>query len=111
MELDSTNDTVELERTDLNPFLRSLGFVERTLAKISGVCVTLMMFLTTLDVFLRFVFNSPIKGNYEFQEIMLVCVSFLGLSYVQSQRLHIVMDLLPEVLSKKTNWLYNFLET
>ena len=87
------------EKPNFNLFLRSLAFIERTLAKLSGLCVTVMMVFTTLDVFLRYVFNSPIKGNYEFQEIMVVCVAFLGLSYVQSQRLHIVMDLLPEILS------------
>lgn len=87
------------EQPNLNLFLRSLALIERVFAKISGICVTVMMLFTTLDVFMRYVFNSPVKGNYEFQEIMVVCVAFLGLSYVQSLRLHIVMDLLPEVLS------------
>ena len=62
------------EQQNSNLFLKSLAFIERTTAKISGICVTLMMIFTTLDVFLRYMFNSPIKGNYEFQEIMLVCV-------------------------------------
>ena len=97
------------EQQNSNLFLKSLAFIERTTAKISGICVTLMMIFTTLDVFLRYMFNSPIKGNYEFQEIMLVCVAFLGLSYVQSQRLHIVMDLLPEFLSDENQLIIRIL--
>ena len=107
MEFTDFNNTVE--RATNNLFLRPIVFLEKWTARISGVFVTLMMSLTTLDVFLRFLLNRPIPGNYELQEIMLVCVAFLGLSYVQSKRLHIVMDLLPEFLSDENNMIIRLL--
>ncbi|MBN2061003.1 MAG: TRAP transporter large permease subunit [Deltaproteobacteria bacterium] len=76
-----------------------MAFLERSLARLSGIGVIMMMVLTTLDVIGRFAFNRPIYGAYEIQEVLVVFVSFLGLSYVQSQRMHIVMDLLNEILS------------
>jgi len=80
--------------------LRLLSNAERVATNISGVFIIVMMILTTVDVILRDFFNSPIKGNYELQEMMLVGIAYLGMSYVQSQRQHISMDVLPEYLSR-----------
>ncbi|MFC1918331.1 TRAP transporter small permease subunit [Chloroflexota bacterium] len=56
--------------------------------------VMVMMFLTTADVFLRHVFNSPISGAYELSYLMLVAIVFLGLGYAELSGAHIKMDLL-----------------
>ena len=71
-----------------------LSRIEKIGASISAIFIVAIMVTTTLDVFLRYVFNHPIKGAYELEEMMLVSIAYLGLSYVQSQRGHIRMDVL-----------------
>lgn len=80
-------------------FSRLISYVERGFTNISGVLIMIMMFLTTMDVALRQFFNSPIKGAYELQVLMLPAIVYLGISYVQSQRNHIVMDAITSQLS------------
>ena len=75
-----------------NLVLRILDKVELGGVEAVGIMVAIMMVLTTADVFLRYVFNSPIKGNYELQTLMMVAVVFFGLAWAQSKRGHIRMD-------------------
>ena len=53
-----------------------------------------MMGVTLLDVFLRYVFNSPIRGSYDLVETMLVVFVFHGMSTAFLQRRNIVIDLI-----------------
>ena len=80
--------------------LRLMSKIERVSANISGIFILVMMILTTIDVFLRYVFNSPLDWNFEFQSLLLVGVAYLGISYVQSHRGHICMDVFSSRLSK-----------
>lgn len=80
-------------------FLRLLARTEKIGVYISAFFILVMMVLTTIDTFLRDVFDSPIPGVYELHSMMLVGVLYLGLSFVQSQRSHIRMD----VLSSRLN--------
>jgi C4-dicarboxylate transporter DctM subunit len=73
--------------------------IEKIGASISAVFIVVIMLLTTTDVVLRYVFNNPIKGAYELASMLLVSVAYLGLSYVQSQKSHIRMDVLSTKLS------------
>ena len=59
-----------------------------------------MMVMTTLDVFLRYVFNSPITGNYELQPLLLIGVVFLAAASIQAKRGHISLDLITSHLPK-----------
>lgn len=56
-----------------------------------------MMAVTLLDVFLRYVFNSPIRGAYELVESMLVIFVFHGMSTAFLQRRNIVIDLIDSI--------------
>ena len=53
-----------------------------------------MMVVTLADVFLRYVFNSPIRGAYELVEAMMVVFVFNGMSTAFLQRRNIVIDLI-----------------
>lgn len=72
---------------------RSVHALERALAVVSASIILAMMLLTTADVALRFLLNSPIPGAYELSEFLLVGVVFLAISYVQAARGHIMVDL------------------
>jgi TRAP-type transport system small permease protein len=54
----------------------------------------LMMLLTVADVFMRWVFNSPISGATELIELMMVVVVFPGLAYCALSGRHVRVDLL-----------------
>jgi C4-dicarboxylate transporter, DctM subunit len=90
-------------------FEKGLKLVEKAFAVISGIFVLVMMVGTTLDVFMRDFFNSPIKGNFELQSLLLSAVAYLGISFVQSNRGHITMDVLLTRLSKNNQLTVQFL--
>ncbi len=71
-----------------------LSKIERIGAIISGAFVLIMMVMTTLDVIFRYIFNSPITGNYELQPLLLVGVVFLAAASIQAKRSHISLDLI-----------------
>lgn len=79
--------------------VRILSKAERICAIASGAFILFMMLLTTVDVFMRYVLNSPLKGNYELQPMLLIGVVYLAAASVQAQRKHISLDLLPSHVS------------
>jgi len=79
--------------------LKWLSKTERVCAVIAGAFIILMMGLTTADVIARDFFNSPIKGNYELQPMLLIGVVYLAVASVQARRGHISLDLITSHLS------------
>ena len=53
-----------------------------------------MMCVTVVDVFLRYVFNSPIRASYDIVEAMMVMFVFNGMSTAFLRRRNIVIDLI-----------------
>jgi TRAP-type C4-dicarboxylate transport system permease small subunit len=62
--------------------------------RLAAIALVLMMSVTVLDVFLRYVLNRPIRGSYDFVEFMLVIFVFNGISTAFLQRRNIVIDLI-----------------
>ena len=62
--------------------------------RLASVALIVMMGVTLLDVFLRYVFNSPIRGSYDMVESMMVVFVFHGMSTAFLQRRNIVIDLI-----------------
>lgn len=60
-----------------------------------------MMFLTALDVALRYIFNSPLPGAYEVIEYLMAIVVPFGIAYCGHQGSHVVVDLLVVRLPKR----------
>lgn len=79
--------------------LKLLSKTERVGAVIAGAFILIMTLLTTADVIMRYVFNSPIKGNYELQPMLLIGVVYLATASVQSRRGHISLDLITSHVS------------
>lgn len=88
-----------MSKSSVNKIEQWQNIGERWLGGVAAGIVMVMMCLTSIDVVLRYVFNSPLPGVYELQEFLLVGVVFLGLAYTQSLRGHINVDLLPNRLS------------
>ena len=65
----------------------------RLLALAAGVFLLLLMAFTVIDVFLRYVFNAPLRSVYEFTEYMMALIVFLGIAYCGWTGGHIAVDL------------------
>ena len=88
------NASPEINIPFMNVALSVLEKLERWAIYLSVIMIFVMMILTSLDTFLRDVFNSPLPGVYELHSMMMVGVLYLGLAYAQSKRSHIRMDIL-----------------
>jgi C4-dicarboxylate transporter, DctQ subunit len=82
----------------VGPLLR---IVEYVLLCISILTILFIACFVGADVFMRFVFNSPIQGQLEFSELMLPIIVFLALSYTQATHGNIGMDLVLDALPPK----------
>lgn len=72
---------------------------QNVIGKISGVVnrigvffALIMMVLTTADVVLRYVFNSPIRGVFELTEFMMLILVAFGLAYTQLKKDNIYVE-------------------
>ena len=82
-------------------FAQGQTTAERWLGGVAAGIIMVMMFLTSVDVVMRYAFDNPLPGVYELQEFLLVGVVFLCLAYIQSLRGHINVDLLSGRLSPR----------
>ncbi len=62
--------------------------------KIGSYVLVGMVILTSLDIFLRRVFNSPFSWSYEMIEFMLVIVAYCYVPFTSSLSRHVSMDTL-----------------
>lgn len=79
-------------RRPMSKLHRLLGAVEKGGAGVSSSIILLTMFLVTVDVVMRYVFNSPIPGVYNVVELMMIGIVFLAVAYVQSHREHVKVE-------------------
>jgi len=85
----------------INNILRNVVYPLSRIINIFGSIILLgMMFITMVDVILRYLLNYPIPGAYELVQLMLVLVVFFGLAYTATQKGHIVVEILFLVLPK-----------
>lgn len=73
--------------------------------------IVVIMLVTTVDVVLRYFFNSPLRGAFEISELIMVVVVFFGLGYTQSVKAHVRVDILVSHLSIKSQLLVDLLNT
>lgn len=80
---------------------RFLDLASDVLAYSAMICLLLMMFQVVGDVFLKYVFNSPIENNLEIVSFYyMVAVVFLPLVIVERRHEHINVDLFVLILPK-----------
>ena len=65
--------------------------------RLSALALLLMMIVPVADVFMRAVFNRPIRGSYDFVETMLVIFVFHGMCWAFLTRHNIVIDVFDTV--------------
>jgi TRAP-type C4-dicarboxylate transport system permease small subunit len=80
----------------------SMGIID-IVGFLSLATLVVMMLLTTADVILRYLFDSPILGSFELTEILMVSMAGLSLAWCTLKSGHIRVDIIIGMFSKKTN--------
>ena len=68
-----------------------------------------LMLLTVADVFMRYVFNSPIRGSFELTEMMIPLMVFLGCAHTHDNGDHVVIDVIYEKLPRAPKWIVSII--
>lgn len=76
--------------------------LSQVLSAIAAVILALMMFLTALDVCLRYFFNSPLAGAFELVGYMMAILVPFSIAYCYEQKGHIVVDLFMDRFRRRT---------
>jgi TRAP-type C4-dicarboxylate transport system permease small subunit len=69
--------------------------------RLAAAALVVMMCVTVIDVFLRYVFNSPIRSSYDMVEAMMVLFVFNGMSTAFLQRRNIAIDLVDSFAGRR----------
>ncbi len=81
----------------------------KLISKIAGiisiVCLLLMGILTSVNVFMRFVFNNPIRGTEEIIVYFMIVAGFLGIAWCAVQGAHVSIDMLIKHFPARTQTL------
>jgi TRAP-type C4-dicarboxylate transport system permease small subunit len=80
--------------------------VSKILNIIAGTALTIMMFLTVIDVFLRSS-GHPIIGTYEIVALLLAVVVGFAIPQVSLDRGHVYMEILLNLLSARARAILN----
>lgn len=76
-----------------SPLERVIRNISVNINRIGVGFLAVMMFMTGIDVVMRYIFNRPISGAYELTELMMVILVFFGLAYTQIKKEHVAVDL------------------
>jgi TRAP-type C4-dicarboxylate transport system permease small subunit len=68
---------------------------------VAAACIALMMLATIADVLMNNIFRRPIRGTFEFVEILMACTVFLGLPEIFRTNGNVVVDVLDHFLQSK----------
>jgi C4-dicarboxylate transporter DctM subunit len=68
--------------------------LEKAFNGVSAAVIGFMMFLTTVDVVFRYIFNSPLPGVYTLCEMLMVGAVYPAAAYVQQQKGHVRVDVI-----------------
>ena len=75
--------------------------VQRSQLWVAEAALVILMLVTVLDVFMRYLFNRPIRASLETVEVMLLVFVFNGMAAAFFGRRHIVIDLLDGVFGAR----------
>lgn len=68
--------------------------ISGVLISIGATILALMMFLTALDVGMRYIFNRPISGAFELVEYMMSIIIPFSIAYCAEKRGHVAVELI-----------------
>jgi TRAP-type transport system small permease protein len=75
--------------------------VQRIQLWVAAAALVILMMVTVTDVFMRYLFNRPIRASLDTVEVMLLVFVFNGMAAAFFGRRHIVIDLLDGVFGPR----------
>jgi TRAP-type C4-dicarboxylate transport system permease small subunit len=75
--------------------------VQRAQLWVAVAALVVLMMVTVCDVFMRYLFNRPIRGSYDMVETMLLVFVFNGMAAAFFGRRNIVIDLLDNLVGQR----------
>lgn len=82
--------------------------MDRTLALIVSVLLTMLLFTVVWQVFSRYVLKDPSSYTDELARYLLIWVALLGAAYATGQKLHLAIDLLQNKI--RSIWLERIIQ-
>jgi len=82
--------------------MKYLDLLDRVLVLIASGALIIMTLLTTISVFGRYLFNSPIPDDLVMSEFLMVFLVFLPQAAVQAAREHVFVTLFTDWMSNNT---------
>ena len=73
---------------------------------LGGICMALMAVMTVTDIFMRYVFLSPLPGTSEHTQLLMAVIVFTGLVLVTREGTHIVVSLFEGPLDRMAPGLF-----
>lgn len=84
-----------------------IGKLENICVGIAGFALLLLMVLTTIDTIMRYFFSAPLVGVVEFsEEVLMVAIIYMPMSYVFLQGGHIKVELLERFFTERLKRLF-----
>lgn len=80
----------------------ALRFIATVVAMIGGALAFALAFLVTTSVVLRWLFDAPVPGDFEFVQMGTALIVFAYLPFCQIERGNIVVDAFTSKLSQRT---------
>ena len=80
--------------TPLERFEELMKILGKWATYVGMIFLVILMMIITIDVILRIFFNSPIRGVNELAEYSLLILIFMTISFVQSLKVNISVDIL-----------------
>lgn len=96
----ATDSSVALKLESLSALIRRTEPFCRILSALGMYIFMGLVALTFADVFLRYVFGSPISGSIEITEMLMSVVLFSSVGYTYWKRGHVSMDIITGKLSE-----------
>lgn len=81
--------------------MKIFHFLNENLEKV--LCALMLGYLAVslnVEIFARYVLNSPTSATDEIARILMICIVFLGTSLAVKTRSHVVIDILPNLPPK-----------
>ena len=85
----------------LSSIEKRLSKVEQIFSNAAAGIILVMIFPTTVDVILRYVFNAPLPEMFQLTEFMMVGLVYLSISYVQQLKGHIMIEIATDWLPER----------
>ena len=89
-------------------FLNKIAYpISRAISRVGAGILALMMFLTAMDVLLRYFLNRPISGALALTQYMMVVIVVSGLGYCTVEKGHVRVEVFIERFPLKTQTILN----